>query len=55
MNNGDLKKKPELLRKVVFRGHLKEIPPTHIKTNLITLSLSLGIDYDDLKNQLYSK
>ena len=33
MNNGIQKGKPELLRKVVFRGHLKE--------------LSLGIDFDD--------
>lgn len=31
----------DLLRPVIFRTHKKEIPPTHIRTNLKTLGMTV--------------
>ncbi|MFC0876943.1 hypothetical protein ACE01N_10120 [Saccharicrinis sp. FJH2] len=38
----------QLLRPVTIIGCEKEIPPLHIKTNL----LNMGIEYDDFLNEL---
>lgn len=36
----DRKEKP-LPRPIIFRGSKREIPPTHIRTNLATLGISI--------------